>query len=179
MIQLKQFIPKEFCLRCDVCCRFPESDSAWGPLFTKSEVKCLVEKDILPPLVFTIRPKDKDHKFRKLGSLRINLIEHKDGFVCPCLNVSLHECKIYADRPFECRFYPFLLVKRENKLYVAKDKKCPYFDAAKESVVKNYIDYLKNELNRNDIIDFLKQNQGLFTDYPAVDLELLFPVDMG
>ncbi|MFC1646242.1 YkgJ family cysteine cluster protein [Candidatus Omnitrophota bacterium] len=176
MIQLKQFIPREFCLRCDVCCRFLGSDSIWAPLFTKSEVKYLVNNDILPPLVFTIHPKDKD---LKADQARINLVEHKDCFVCPCLEVSSHKCKIYTDRPFECRFYPFLLVKRENEFYVAKDKKCPYFDAAKENVVKNYIDYLKNDFNRDDSISFLKQNQELFTVYPAADLELLFPLEIA
>lgn len=32
ILNLKQFIPSEFCIKCFGCCRFKESDSVWLPL---------------------------------------------------------------------------------------------------------------------------------------------------
>ncbi|MBL7197004.1 MAG: YkgJ family cysteine cluster protein [Candidatus Omnitrophica bacterium] len=182
-MQLKRLIPQEFCLRCDICCRFPQNDTVWTPLFTNSEVKYLVENDILPPLVFTSHPKTKIRKNscspEKIGAQRINLIGHKDYFICPCLEPSDYKCKIYADRPLECQLYPFLLTKKEGQFYLAQDKKCPYLDIADETKLKFYINYLKAELEKEDMVSFLKQNQELFVEYPATDLKLLFPIDVN
>jgi Fe-S-cluster containining protein len=157
---LKQLVPEEFCLKCDVCCRFPESHTVWAPLFTESEIKHLVDCDILPPLLFTTQ--------------RINLIPHKDYFICPCFNPDDKKCKIYADRPFECRLYPFLLARKDNKFYLALDKKCPYLENLSQDEIKSYTDYLKKELESKANKSFLKNNPDLFSDYPAADLKLLF-----
>jgi Fe-S-cluster containining protein len=175
---LKQLVPEEFCLRCDVCCRFPELHTVWSPLFTESEIKHLVEKDILPPLLFTLPPdslpknKTKQHKTQ-----RIDLITHKDYFICPCFNSDDSKCKIYANRPFECVLYPFLLVRKGKKSYLAIDKKCPYIENLNQGEIKSYADYLKKELNKKSIKSFLENNPELFAEYPATDLKLLFSIN--
>lgn len=176
-MQLKQLVPQEFCLRCDVCCRFPQADSVWAPLFTKSEVKHLVENDILPPLVFTTHP-DQEQGVKEINPLKINLIAHEDYYICPCLEPREHKCKIYEQRPFECQLYPFLLVKSHGKFYLAKDIKCPYFKSGPEDKTKIYIEYLKKELQTQKMLYFLNANLDLFTKYPVEDLELLFPIHL-
>ena len=179
-MQLKQLVPEEFCLRCDVCCRFSQAHTVWAPLFTDSEIKYLVKKNILPALVFTGHSETKIAKDRS-GSMpiciqRINLIEHNGCFICPCFNPSDHSCKIYADRPFECQLYPFLLMRKDDKFYLVQDKKCPYLNKIKEPRLKGYINYLKEEFKKEDILSFLRQNQELFAEYPTTDLKLLFSI---
>jgi len=175
-MQLKQLVPGELCLKCDTCCRFSENGSIWGPQFSESEAKYLVENNILPPAVFMDQSK-KDSNIK--DSLELNLIEHESCFICPCLDSSNHKCKIYKHRPFDCRLYPFLLTKKDNKFYLARDKKCPYFKSADRAVVEEYIDYLKKELCRKGAIDFLIQNKELFSEYPVQDLELFFPISIN
>lgn len=174
---LKQLVPEEFCLRCDVCCRFPEAHTVWSPLFTKSEIKHLVDKDILPPLLFTLaqdnlaKSKATQHKTQ-----RIDLIAYKDYFICPCFNPSDNKCKIYTNRPFECVLYPFLLVRKGKKSFLAVDKKCPYVENLSQDEIKTYSDYLKKELNKKSVKSFLEDNPELFAEYPPVDLKLLFSI---
>ena len=45
MIQIKKFIPQDFCLGCDICCRFSVIDSLWAPVFSKEEAESII-KDI-------------------------------------------------------------------------------------------------------------------------------------
>ncbi|MFH1622642.1 MAG: YkgJ family cysteine cluster protein [Candidatus Omnitrophota bacterium] len=173
-MKLKQLIPEEYCLKCDVCCRFVEPHSIWSPLFTNSEINYLVEKDILPPLVFTTHPDTQKNNPR---AQRINLIQDRDIFICPCFNSPDNRCKIYIDRPFECRLYPFLLTKKEGQIYLAIDKKCPYLNSVEEDKIKSYTGYLKRELKKPEAISFVKQIKDLFLDYPPKDLEFLFSIN--
>lgn len=171
-MQLKQFIPQEFCLKCDVCCRFYQDHCVWAPLFTESEISCLVKKSILSSLIFTTSAT------ANTGGQRINLLKHQDYFVCPCFNPSDSKCKIYIYRPFECQLYPFLLTREGTQFYLAQDKKCPYLNITGEHKIKAYAGYLKNEFKKKDTISFLRQNQELFAEYPTADLKLLFPIEL-
>ena len=171
-MQLKQFVPQEFCLRCDVCCRFPQPDTVWAPLFTGSEIRRLVENGTLPPVVFT-----NHHKDNRSGAQRIKLLDNTDNFICSCFNPCDHKCKIYDYRPFECQLYPFLLTRKDNKLYLSKDKGCPYCNSGSEDIIRDQIDYLKKEFQKEDMCSFLKQNQELFVEYPSSNIEILFPIN--
>lgn len=171
-MQLKQFIPKEICLQCDVCCRFHQARTIWVPLFTESEIRYLAEKNILPSLMFTSGTANKK------GGRRINLIEQENCFICPCFNPSDSKCKIYQNRPFECQLYPFLLVKDGLRFYLAQDKKCPYLNIIEDNKTKTYTDYLRKEFNKNNIISLLRQNRELFAEYPPADLKLLFSIEL-
>lgn len=181
-MQLKQFIPKRFCLKCDVCCRFQDKYSIWAPLFLIAEIKYLVGNNILPPLLFTtsypIATKEYIDNKKDNTAQHINLIRHKDYFICPCFDPSDSKCKIYINRPFECQLYPFLLTRKDNKFYLALDKKCLFLKIANEDRTKNYIDYIEKEFNKKEAKDFLKQNEELFTEYPATDLKLLFQISL-
>jgi len=174
---LPQLVPSEFCLRCDVCCRFSELYTVWSPLFTKSEIKHLVDKDILPPLLFTLSENNLPNSKTSLHKTqRIDLVAHKDYFICPCFNPSDNKCKIYDNRPFECALYPFLLVCKDKKSFLAVDKKCPYVENLSQDEIKSYSDHLKKELNKKAHKSFLESNPELFADYPAADIKLLFPI---
>ena len=166
-MQIKQLVPSNICLDCDVCCRFTESKSPWSPFFTKKEITNLVEKDILPPMLFSGHSYQGEH---------INLLEYKGCFICPCFTPGDHNCKIYLNRPFECVLYPFILIKSKNKFYLAMDKKCPYFTQVKKEELDDYIDYLKKEFSKKTAEDYFKENVELFAEYPLQDLEILFPI---
>ncbi len=52
-MMLEQFIPQEYCLHCDVCCRFPENHTVWTPKFTREEVIAAVEHGMIPSDLFS------------------------------------------------------------------------------------------------------------------------------
>ncbi|MDD5356450.1 MAG: YkgJ family cysteine cluster protein [Candidatus Omnitrophica bacterium] len=178
-MQLKQLVPESFCLSCDVCCRFSEGYTVWSPLFTEAEIKHLVNKDILPPSIFTSpRPEADGNKVKhEHRTRRINLVAYKDYFICPCFRPEDKKCRIYEDRPFECRLYPFLLVNRGGKFYMAQDTKCPYLRSAQQEEIDSYVNYLQEALQADEARMFLKNSPQLFADYPAADLKLLFPIN--
>ena len=165
MIPLKQFIPQEICLGCDICCRFTSCDTIWAPIFTEEEIKLLVDSNTLPPLLFTETKSKHTH--------RINLKPYKDYFICPCFNPQDNKCKIYHDRPFECRLYPFLLVKEKDKFCLAYDKKCAYMKDDTNKDREGYVECLRSEFKKKENQAFLRQHQELFFEYPLDDIVIV------
>jgi Fe-S-cluster containining protein len=164
---IKQIIPKEFCLKCQGCCRFAQADSVWSPCLMDEEIQELLDKDI-PSAFITAQRK-------------ICLIKHpsQDGFICPFLETKGNHCKIYALRPFECQLYPFLLTLRGTKIILTVDINCPYIkDNLKTSALKEYSEYLTAFLNSPEQIEILKDNSHLLQAYQQVlDLIELRDID--
>jgi len=89
------------CLRCEVCCRFPSPDSPLAPFFSNDEIECAVAagaaREAFPPSVF--------------GPGHPVFLEPFDTISrCPCFRPDRNDCRIYANRPADCRLYPFMLM---------------------------------------------------------------------
>ncbi|HZH48759.1 MAG TPA: hypothetical protein VFD86_03230, partial [Nitrospira sp.] len=41
--KVPQLVPSSVCLRCDVCCRFPDVDSPLRPYFTSEEISQAID----------------------------------------------------------------------------------------------------------------------------------------
>ena len=154
---IKQFVPQDFCLKCQGCCRFKEASSVWSP--------CLLDEEIQELL-------DKNSAFASLSAdRRIQPIPNpkQDGFICPFLNIEDNKCKIYDLRPFECQLYPFLISIRDKKVLLTLDLNCPY---AKENLnsgaFKDYTDYLSTFLNSAKQKNILKNNPQIIHAYEQV-----------
>ena len=116
-------VPSEYCLKCDVCCRFPESHSPLAPYFTAEETDRALRyrKGIRP--------------FGEAVSGRIPLIPfpagisspgHEEGCICPYFNPADHHCLIYEVRPLDCQLYPYALMSDGNRIVLGVDTKCPF-----------------------------------------------------
>jgi len=111
---LKQIVPSSLCLTCDVCCRFPEETSFLAPFFTKEEIGFLPTPDL---------PFRDDSP---QGS-KIKLVSHDEGCRCPYFDPATHYCKIYGERPLDCRIYPFALMRDPSgSVVLGIDTKCPF-----------------------------------------------------
>lgn len=166
MIELKQFVPQEFCLKCQGCCRFKEADSVWLPCLMEEEIQELLDQNI-PPATISI-----DKKIQPIPN------PQGEGFICAFLAAKENKCKIYKSRPFECRLYPFLLNLRDKKTILTVDLNCPYIQKNINTPgFKEYTDYLAGFLNSPQQIALLKDNPQLLAAYEEVSevIELKLP----
>ncbi len=118
MIPGPQVVPSAICVRCEVCCRFPEHDSLLRPYFTASEIQQALTHGV-PPSSFP------DHR----GS-QVEVVPHPtdEGFLCPAFDPATHHCRIYEVRPLDCQLYPFALMWNEQHDIVlfGWDPLCPF-----------------------------------------------------
>lgn len=154
---IKQFCPQEFCLKCAGCCRFSQLNSQWSPGLLDEEIGILT-KHLLPPALI-----DSQRKIRLKPSAK------GDYFICPLLNEEENKCRIYFSRPFECQLYPFLINRRQEKIYFSVDLNCAY---AKENFnqqsFKAYLAYLSSPLIAKACQEIIKNNPRLIQSYPEV-----------
>lgn len=143
-ISVEQLIPGEFCLRCRGCCRFSRQESVWQPHLLKEEERALG----LIPLVFD---------------------SGENSFICAKLSLAENKCRIYADRPFECRLYPFLFDRRKDKIFLALDPNCAFVrDKIKDLRSSEYTRSLIELVQRKTFLDLLKNNPLLAQEYEGV-----------
>lgn len=128
MTDLPQLVPSEVCLRCDVCCRFPETDSPMRPFFTAQEIREAVAAGI---------PEDR---FPHPDGGRIALVSHPrgKGYVCPAFDVATQECRIYDARPLDCRLYPFVVSRHQRRRVLAVDHLCPFVQKVGEAAAVRF-----------------------------------------
>lgn len=164
---IKQFVPQEYCLKCQGCCRFKEDNSVWSPCLLDEEIIGLIDKEGVPAASITV-------------DRRLQPVPNPDGvgFICPFLGTKDNKCKIYSLRPFECQLYPFLINLRKGKVLLTVDLNCPYvYEKINTQETKDYIVYLAGYLNSPKMIKMLKDNPQIIQAYEEVRevAELNFP----
>ncbi|MFH1678696.1 MAG: YkgJ family cysteine cluster protein [Candidatus Omnitrophota bacterium] len=139
--RIRQYVEPGFCLNCPGCCRYGTNPSIWAPNLLKEE---------------------------KLGMEKIGLIARGRYYICSFLNFKNNRCRIYNQRPLECRLYPFLLNHCGRKLYLSIDTNCPGASGKIDSKeFKSYLDYLLGYLYTPAVLIILKKNRNLFPSYSA------------
>jgi len=170
---LEQFVPSRVCLSCDGCCRFKEPKSAWRPKITKDEMTAMKKPDLLSVIY------SKEKVEVKTGHLKTVPCESGGHHFCTFFAPQTNTCTIYDVRPFECRLYPFVLVKEKDKVVVSAHHACPYVQEKKDSEeFQKYAAYLKKYFSQKEIVDFVKRNPtlaGEYTNYKD-ELEPIFTV---
>lgn len=126
MAEIKQIVPPEWCFKCDVCCRFPESTSFLAPYFTGQEIDAAVQSGAAEP------------DFLNKTGCKITLMPYEEAYICPSFDTTTTHCRIYKARPFDCVLYPFALMLDETgeKVVLGLDTKCPY---VRENTGTDYI----------------------------------------
>lgn len=137
---LKQFVPSDFCLKCQGCCRFADNPSIWAPSGCQ-------------------------------------LVKNNGEYICANLREDNY-CKAYSRHPLDCQLYPFLLVRKGNSLRLGLHKACSFIanHNPEPPALKEYIDYLKERLQTDEIISALQNNPEIAADYRE-DVELIVDVN--
>lgn len=156
--ELPQIVPRDLCLRCDVCCRFPERESFLRPYFTAQERDRAIASGLDPALL------------PEAAGGKIRLVPHPtgEGYICPAFDPTTQYCRIDDVRPLDCRLYPLALMRDEegHAQVLGLDSKCPYVqDAAQESRLKSYARRVTRLLGEPVLADVLSKNPGLVNRY--------------
>ncbi|MCX7926637.1 MAG: YkgJ family cysteine cluster protein [Candidatus Omnitrophica bacterium] len=148
-----QGIPEEFCLACKGCCRFSQPQSVWIPRLLQEEVPVLQKINI------------------------ILLPNQTTEYYCEFLDTTTNQCRIYKQRPFDCQLYPFVLLGKDNKVFLAVDPQCLFVQQFGgrlefEAFSRQLLHYLNTRLLK----EIIRRNPQVVQDYPNVKVigEIIF-----
>ncbi|MBF0522170.1 MAG: YkgJ family cysteine cluster protein [Candidatus Omnitrophica bacterium] len=158
---MPQFVPQDFCLECEGCCRFQAQDHDWRPKVAENNLSPL-NKDVKSSYYQSIDPDG-----------RIKTKEISYMAYCQFLDSLFNKCMVYTERPFECRLYPFLVERKGKKVFISVHLACPYIQ--EKRYTKDF-DVYKNALEKyfekHHALEFFKKNSYLIEDYTAYQDEI-------
>ena len=146
------------CKKCRECCKFEKDEIYFAPLFTRGEIERLKNKASFKPY------KNSDEIFQ------IELIKSGPIYVCPYLNNREHICKIYENRPFDCKIWPFIFMKdKKGNLVLAcfhKDM-CRVVGNMSDKEFEGYREETMGWLEKSKMVDYIRMHKELAWDYEA------------
>ncbi|MBI5193388.1 MAG: hypothetical protein HZA08_08120 [Nitrospirae bacterium] len=167
-----QIVPPDWCFKCDVCCRFPESTSFLAPYFTAEEINRVFP----PPLAGVGQEESKNSLpfkgrdrvgmglFPNKSGCKITLIAGGEAYICPAFDLPTAHCLIYNVRPFDCELYPYALMRDESgeNVVIGVDTKCPY---VRENIGANIFTAaasdIANAIESSPLIEIISENRDL------------------
>ena len=164
---MKQIISHQDCASCvDPCCRFHKSMTEFAPLFSAEEYARIAA-----------RTKDTS-MFKKINdkTYTVHLVKGKEKFLtCPFLKDEKF-CGIYDIAPFDCKVWPFGLMKDGKKVFLVVDLEeyCPGLERnMKLNAIKGYIGYLAKHFQSPAKKAMLKKYPSMILDYSNALTKLL------
>jgi uncharacterized protein len=144
-LALPQLVPSRTCLQCDVCCRFPDPDSALRPYFTESEIAKALAGGV------------EETAFPNQRGSQVILVPapHGDGYICPAFDAATSTCRIYEQRPLDCQLYPLALMWDEphDQVLLGWDTKCPFMREEIPGKIQRHADRVMALLDQPGIHD--------------------------
>ena len=146
LFRIRQFVSGDFCLSCLGCCRYNCNPSIWAPNLLKEEKKTLNLRNL-------------------------ELVVYRQSYICCFLKPENNLCQIYAQRPLECRLYPFMLNRFDGEIYLSLDLHCPFIkDKINKREFKSYSKYLIRYFQKPSVLAILSKNRQIFPSYPASEI---------
>lgn len=141
---LPQLVPSSTCLRCEVCCRFPDPDSPLRPYFTEQEVSRAVAGGV------------EGRAFPDRAGRQILLVPdlEGEGFHCPAFDSNSATCRIYEQRPLDCQLYPLALMwnAAQDAVVLGWDAKCPFMGEQVPKSIRIHADRVMEILQRPEMV---------------------------
>lgn len=150
---LPQLVPNSACVRCDVCCRFPDADSFLRPYFT--------EQEIVEAVAQGLSPSSFPNRSGSQIALRHN--PSGEGYVCPAFDTTTGHCGIYEARPLDCRLYPLALMwdAAHTEVVLGWDTKCPFLRETVPDAIAAHARQVADELTAEALLERLVANPRL------------------
>ena len=164
---LPQLVPSSRCIRCDVCCRFPDADSPLRPYFTDKEISTAIDRGI------------DDRVFPDRSGCQVTVVpaSGEEGFRCPAFDEGMGICRIYEHRPLDCQLYPLVLMWSDTygEVVLGWDSKCPYMREELPDSIRNHGDAVKAMLRQPEVARLISSHPRLIGSHQkdVVQLEPL------
>lgn len=162
-----QLVPSQVCLSCDVCCRFPEPDSFLRPYFTAEEIQRAIACGV-----------NASH-FSDPNGCQVSVVPNTsgEGYLCPAFDPTTSHCRIYEDRPLDCRIYPLAVMWNADRSAVVLgwDRKCPFMRDAMPSEILAHAGTVTAMLEREDRLATMASNPRLIGRFQE-DVVILNPL---
>jgi uncharacterized protein len=150
---LPQLVTSRACLECEICCRFPDSDSMLRPYFTGEEIA----RAVAHGLEATAFPDSQ-------GS-QVTLIPDAigEGFHCPAFEPAGGTCRLYEQRPLDCQLYPLALMwnASHDQVVLGWDAKCPFVGAEPPASIRRHADRVLRLLEEPATIEQIARHPRL------------------
>lgn len=111
---LKNILSPQTCAECRICCGF-DDDDIWETPVISDETKMLIS---------STKPETEFLPYRN-SSLMKMLPADEDG-IYPCPMLSVEGCILGSEKPFDCRIWPFRVMKLESSLVLTVSPVCPH-----------------------------------------------------
>jgi len=111
---LAKILSKRECAECKICCSFDSYDLWETPVVTDEVMKRSLE----------VKP---DQRFADVDGTRLYFMEKEpdiDLYYCPMLDHS-KGCLLGDDKPFDCRIWPFRIMRFEGRRVIVISPVCP------------------------------------------------------
>lgn len=149
---LKGLLEKSTCAKCKVCCIFDHYDVWETPVFTPEQIKMAME----------IKPDIKISQRGSCFSFRIDPLIGEELFVCPVLDTSTG-CRMGDEKPFECRIWPYRIMKLNNQRLIAISPVC---ESVNNKSLKEIKEFLKNGLS-DEIFKYADNYPEIVKEYDS------------
>lgn len=140
---LENILCSKDCAACQICCKFEPDELIDAPTFSKEEMlKAIAKKDGIV--------------FIKRGNVyQIVLEPWRKKYICPLLT---HVgCMLNNERPFDCKLWPFYVMKKDEKYVVTITEDCPIVRKKSRETINSCIDNA-----------FLDQCRRIISKYPEM-----------
>lgn len=141
---LPQMVPSTTCVRCDVCCRFPDPDSPLRPYFTNDEVSQAIRGGL------------DERVFPDRGGCQILVVPDPEGegFHCPAFASQTGTCRIYEQRPLDCQLYPLAIIWNavQDEVLLGWDAKCPFMPEQPPESIRLHAERVMELLRQPEIL---------------------------
>jgi Fe-S-cluster containining protein len=156
---LPQLVPSHTCLQCDVCCRFPDSDSPLRPYFTEQEIVQALASGV------------EETAFPNRRGSQVILVPAPsgEGYLCPAFDAVASTCRIYEQRPLDCQLYPLMLMWDEShaQIVLGWDTKCPFMREEIPEKIQRHADRVMALLDQPGMRDRIVAHPRLIGQFQA------------
>jgi Fe-S-cluster containining protein len=141
---LKEILSPKTCEKCRGCCYF-DDDDLWEVPTVTPELAGYIEKNFPE-----IKLKSKENNAVYYFDM-VDTISDEDDKIYICNALSENGCILGENKPFDCRIWPFRLMKnKENEVKIAVSKYC-------EAVSSISVERLENFLIESGLIEKIKK----------------------
>lgn len=146
------------CAVCQICCKFEPNELIDAPTFSKEE------------MLMAITKRDGLFFIKKGNVYQIVLEPWREKYICPLLTHT--GCMLNNKRPFDCKSWPFYVMKKGEKYVVTLTEDCPVVNKKSMELICSCID--KTFLEQCRMI--ISKYPDMITDYNR-NMKILYEFD--